>query len=147
LAKKLRAIGLQTVRVQKEIVTPARRKVTDCNRYEVSAPEPPLAVKPSEKVRYKEIPNRAWLELRGYGHRDGHAEIPIEERSGEELKYVSGTTSEGRADTVSIAPKQTPAANYAFDVTPARLVDALITERGIIQPTESAILGLYPEYR
>ena len=79
--------------------------------------------------------------------RDGHAEIPIEERSGEELKYVSGTTTEGRADTVLIAPQQTRAANYAFDVTPARLVDALITERGIIEPTESAILGLYPERR
>jgi methylthioribose-1-phosphate isomerase len=79
--------------------------------------------------------------------RDGHAEIPIEERSGEELKYVSGTTTEGREDTVLIAPQPTPALNYAFDVTPARLVDALITERGIIEPEESAILSLYPEFR
>jgi len=79
--------------------------------------------------------------------RDGMKEIPIEERSGDEVKRISGKTVSGSIETVLISPEDTPAANYGFDVTPARLIDGLITERGIVRPNEEAILGLYPEYR
>jgi len=75
---------------------------------------------------------------------DGLREIPIEERSGDEVKYVTGLTDNGSA-TVLIAPPGTPAANYAFDVTPARLVTGLITERGIVAAQEKAIRSLFPE--
>jgi methylthioribose-1-phosphate isomerase len=77
--------------------------------------------------------------------RDGLKEIPIEERSSDEVKYVTGWTREGREETVLISPSDTPAANYAFDVTPARLITGLITERGIVAPREEAIVQLYPE--
>jgi methylthioribose-1-phosphate isomerase len=78
--------------------------------------------------------------------RDGLKEIPIEERSSDEVKYVTGWTREGREETVLISPLDTPAANYAFDVTPARLITGLITERGIVAPREEAIIRLYPEH-
>ena len=46
-----------------------------------------------------------------------------------------------------LTPEESPAANYAFDVTPARLVTGLITERGICEASEAGVLGLYPERR
>jgi methylthioribose-1-phosphate isomerase len=79
--------------------------------------------------------------------RNGITDIPIEERSGEEVKCVTGLTRDGREETVCIGSTDTPAANFAFDVTPARLVTGLITERGIVAPEEDAITSLYPEYR
>lgn len=79
--------------------------------------------------------------------RSGLTEIPIEERSPDEVKYVSGQNSKGLTEAVLIGPVDTPAANFAFDVTPARLVTGLITERGIVPPEEEAILRLYPEHR
>ena len=60
---------------------------------------------------------------------DGVAEIPIEERGGEEVASMTGRTADGRIETVRIVPDGSPVANYAFDVTPARLVSGLITER------------------
>ncbi len=71
--------------------------------------------------------------------RDGLAEIPIEQRGGEELLTMDGLCG-GEHCTVRIAPDSTPAANYGFDVTPARLVTALITERGICEANEASIL-------
>lgn len=62
---------------------------------------------------------------------DGIAEIPIEERSGDEVRLMEGLDEEGELRTLTIIPSETPVANYAFDVTPARLVTALITERGV----------------
>lgn len=62
---------------------------------------------------------------------DGIAEIPIEQRSGDEVRLMEGLDEEGELRTITIIPPETPVANYAFDVTPARLVTALITERGI----------------
>jgi methylthioribose-1-phosphate isomerase len=79
--------------------------------------------------------------------RDGIVEIPIEERAGDEVRCVSGRNSSGRQETVLICPEQTQAANYAFDVTPARLITGLITERGVTAASEEAILKLYPEHR
>jgi methylthioribose-1-phosphate isomerase len=78
--------------------------------------------------------------------RDGVAEIPIEQRDGTEVKYISGW-EEGSRKTVLLTPEDSPAANYAFDVTPARLVTGLITERGICDASEEGVLGLYPEKR
>ncbi len=78
---------------------------------------------------------------------DGIGGIPIEERSGEEVRYVSGINSRNEEETVLICPEQTRAANYSFDVTPARLVTGLITERGITAASEEGILKLYPEHK
>lgn len=76
---------------------------------------------------------------------DGVAEIPIEERSEEEVLRLQGLDDAGVVQTVSIAPAATPAVNPAFDVTPARLVTGLITERGICPASRAGLLGLYPE--
>ena len=80
--------------------------------------------------------------------RDGVREIPIEQRSAQEVKYMDGLsegTSEGAIANVLICPETTPAANYGFDVTPARLVTGLITERGICPASEAGLLSLFPE--
>ncbi len=77
--------------------------------------------------------------------RDGVKEIPIEERGGEEVKYIQGL-SDGEIKTVLLTPEKSAAANFAFDVTPARLVTGLITERGICEASEKGILELYPEH-
>jgi methylthioribose-1-phosphate isomerase len=76
---------------------------------------------------------------------DGIAEIPIEQRSPDEVATMTGRTADGRIETVRIAPPGTPAANYAFDVTPARLVTGLITERGLIAASPAALKGAFPE--
>ncbi len=76
--------------------------------------------------------------------RDGVKEVPIEQRGGEEVKYIQGW-HEGEIKRVLLTPENSPAANYAFDVTPARLVTGLITERGICDASEEGVLGLYPE--
>jgi len=78
--------------------------------------------------------------------RDGVAEIPIEERGGEEVKWIQGLC-EGEIAQVLLTPPGSPAANYAFDVTPARLVTGLITERGICPASEEGVLRLFPERR
>ena len=77
--------------------------------------------------------------------RDGVKEIPIEERGPEEVTHLSGATADGSIATIRITPEGSPAANYAFDVTPARLVTGLITERGICEASEAGLLGLFPE--
>jgi methylthioribose-1-phosphate isomerase len=76
--------------------------------------------------------------------RDGVREIPIEQRGGDEVKYAEGWYEE-RVVEVLLAPASSPAANYGFDVTPARLVTGLITERGICPASEVGILSLFPE--
>ncbi len=77
---------------------------------------------------------------------DGFA-IPIEERAGSELSQVTGMTVDGRIESVRLTPPDSPAANYAFDVTPARLVSALVTERGVCPASKKGLLSLYPERR
>src|ERR1700723_1446697 len=76
---------------------------------------------------------------------DGIAEIPIEERSPEEVATMTGRTADGRIETVRIAPPGTPIANYGFDVTPARLVTGLITERRVLGASRTALAGAFPE--
>jgi len=78
--------------------------------------------------------------------RDGVKEIPIEQRSPDEVKYIAGW-HEGTIKKVLLTPKDSPAVNYAFDVTPSRLVTGLITERGICDASEEGLLSLYPEKR
>ena len=72
-------------------------------------------------------------------------DIPIEERSPAELTQVTGMTACGALDTVRVVPESSPALNVAFDVTPARLVTSLITERGVCPASRSGLLGLYPD--
>ncbi len=76
---------------------------------------------------------------------DGVAEIPIEQRSPDEVTTMTGRAADGRIETVRIAPPDTPVANYGFDVTPARLVTGLITERGVIAASRAALAGAFPE--
>jgi methylthioribose-1-phosphate isomerase len=76
---------------------------------------------------------------------DDGREIPIEERSASELTHMTGLTSSGAIETVRVVPEASPALNLAFDVTPARLVTALITERGICPASRVGLRGLYPD--
>jgi methylthioribose-1-phosphate isomerase len=76
---------------------------------------------------------------------DGLAEIPIEQRGGDEQSTMTGRTADGRIETVTVVPSGSPVANYAFDVTPARLVTGLITERGILPATREGLAGAFPE--
>ena len=76
---------------------------------------------------------------------DGIAEIPIEERGAEEVSHMSGLTADGRMETVRIVPEGARVANYGFDVTPARLITGLITERGVIRAERAALVAAFPE--
>ncbi len=76
---------------------------------------------------------------------DGVAEVPIEQRDGREVSEITGRTAAGAIETVRVAPADSPVANYAFDVTPARLVTGLITERGVCPASKEGLLSLYPE--
>jgi methylthioribose-1-phosphate isomerase len=71
--------------------------------------------------------------------------VPIEQRAGEEVSEMTGRTGDGRIETVRIVPEGSPVANYAFDVTPARLVTGLITERGVLKAERSALSAAFPE--
>jgi methylthioribose-1-phosphate isomerase len=77
--------------------------------------------------------------------RDGLKDIPIEERSAEEVKQADGWF-EGQHVEVRIAPNESPAANYGFDVTPSHLVTGLITERGVCAANEKSIRALFPDH-
>jgi methylthioribose-1-phosphate isomerase len=76
--------------------------------------------------------------------RDGVREIPIEERSPTEITHVSGRTADGAPATVQVTPVGSPACNPGFDVTPARLVTGLITERGVCPATAAGLRALFP---
>jgi methylthioribose-1-phosphate isomerase len=76
---------------------------------------------------------------------DGLAEIPIEQRAPDEVANMTGKTRDGRIETVQIVPDGSPVANYGFDVTPARLVTGLITERGVIAANRAALAQTFPE--
>ena len=76
---------------------------------------------------------------------DGVAKIPIEERSADEVATVTGRTTDGRIETVRVVPDGSAVANYGFDVTPARLVTGLITERGVIAASRTALAGAFPD--
>ena len=75
---------------------------------------------------------------------DGVRDIPIEERGSEEVRYMRGSLN-GELQEVLICPEDTPAVNYGFDVTPARLITGIICERGISEATEEGLRELYPQ--
>ncbi len=76
---------------------------------------------------------------------DGVADITIEQRDARELTHVTGRTATGEIAEVAIVPAESPAANYAFDVTPARYVTALITERGVCAASREGLASLYSD--
>src|SRR5262244_1018410 len=76
---------------------------------------------------------------------DGLTEVPIEQRGAGEVATMTGRTADGRVETVRIVPEGSAVANYAFDVTPARLVTGLITERGIVAPRRDALAAAFVE--
>jgi len=82
-----------------------------------------------------------------FGRVDGVKNIPIEERDSSEVRFVTGKTADGKIETVQICPDSTPARNWGFDVTPARLISRLICERGVCEASEEGVLGLFPEKR
>jgi methylthioribose-1-phosphate isomerase len=102
-----------------------------------------LAAHDSQIPMYVALPSSTF----DFGLRDGVNNIPIEERDGAELRYVTGATEHGAIASVRICPQATPARNWGFDVTPARLITQLICERGICDATETGILSLFPERR
>jgi methylthioribose-1-phosphate isomerase len=78
---------------------------------------------------------------------DGGATIPIEHRDSREVTHIEGWTDDDQRIAVRLTPIDSPAANYAFDVTPARLVTGLITERGVCPASRAGLLDLFPEHR
>ncbi|MGA2016331.1 MAG: S-methyl-5-thioribose-1-phosphate isomerase [Opitutaceae bacterium] len=79
--------------------------------------------------------------------RNGVLEIPIENRSPREVTHLAGRLADGSVATVAIAPEGSAAANPAFDVTPARLVTGLITERGVTEASEAGLKRLFPGHQ
>jgi methylthioribose-1-phosphate isomerase len=75
--------------------------------------------------------------------RDGLTEIPIEERDGDEIAWIEGRTAAGKQESVRLFPEASPAVNHAFDVTPARLITGLITERGICDAIEPSLVRMF----
>ncbi|KPA14857.1 Initiation factor 2B related protein [Candidatus Magnetomorum sp. HK-1] len=78
--------------------------------------------------------------------KDGIKGIPIEQRDPDEIRFIQGQYK-GKTCSVLVPPENSPCANYAFDVTPARLVTGLITERGICEPSEKSVLKMFPDRR
>jgi methylthioribose-1-phosphate isomerase len=76
---------------------------------------------------------------------DGIGGIPIEQRAAEELSHVTGLSAAGDIATVRVVPEGSPVANYAFDVTPARLVTGLVTERGVAPASRDGLASLFPD--
>src|SRR5437016_6156326 len=76
---------------------------------------------------------------------DGIKQVPIEQRAADEVTMMTGRTADGRIETVRIVPEGSPVANYGFDVTPARLVTGLITERGVLSANRAALSAAFPE--
>lgn len=77
--------------------------------------------------------------------KDGVKDIPIETRSEDEVKYIKGLNKEGKVEELLITPKTSKAVNYGFDITPARLVTGLITEKGLCATNEESIFKMFKE--
>ncbi len=99
-----------------------------------------LAAKDNNVPFYVALPSSSF----DWEKRNGVQEIPIEQRDGHEVKYIQGLV-DGELKWVLLTPQDSPAANFAFDVTPSRLVTGLITERGVCEASEEGVLSLYPE--
>lgn len=76
---------------------------------------------------------------------DGIRQIPIEQRAASEVTHLTGRTADGRIETVRVVPDGSSVANFGFDVTPARLVTGLITERGVLAADRAALASAFPE--
>ena len=76
---------------------------------------------------------------------DGLRDIPIEQRDATEVSHMTGRTAEGEVVTIQLTPDGSPAANYAFDVTPSRYVTGLITERGVCAASRDGLRALFPQ--
>jgi methylthioribose-1-phosphate isomerase len=100
-----------------------------------------LAAKANDVPFYVALPSSSF----DWKMRHGLKEIPIEERGAEEVKNADGWC-DGQQIAVRIAPDESPAANYVFDVTPRHLVTGLITERGVCEANENSIRSLFPEH-
>jgi methylthioribose-1-phosphate isomerase len=100
-----------------------------------------LAAKDNNVPFYVALPSSTF----DWDHADGMKSTPIEERASEEVNVISGRLPDGQVAEVATLPFGTPAKNYGFDVTPARLVTGLITERGICQANAASIAELFPE--
>lgn len=74
-------------------------------------------------------------------------DIPIEERNQDEVRYMIGKGENGKIQPVLICPETTQASNFGFDVTPAKFVTKIITERGVCDANEAGLLSLFPEYK
>ena len=72
-----------------------------------------------------------------------HKDIPIEERNSEELSYIEGIDEDGKINKIQIYPKKSKAMNLAFDVTPAKYVTGLITEKGVCEASEKGLKELF----
>ncbi len=101
-----------------------------------------LAAKDNNVPFYVALPSSTF----DWKMRDGVKEIPIEQRGDEEVKYARGF-NEGKIKEVLLTPEKSPSANYAFDVTPRKLITGLVTERGICKASEEGVLELYPEHK
>ena len=99
-----------------------------------------LAAKDNNIPFYVALPSSTF----DWALKDGVKEIPIEERDPDEIRYIEGLDKD-KSTRVLICPENSPAANYAFDITPAKLVTGFITERGICKATEADIKRLFPE--
>jgi methylthioribose-1-phosphate isomerase len=108
-----------------------------------------LAAKDNDVLFFAALPSSSF----DWNIEDGVKRIPIEERDPSEVDYVRGIEKAGAYDEspeiieVRIAPKDSRSANYAFDVTPARLISGIITERGVMKADEESIMSFYPEKR
>ncbi len=100
-----------------------------------------LAARDNDVPFYVALPSSSF----DWSLQDGISGIPIEERDPEEVRLVQGLL-DGRIESVLVTPPESPAANFAFGVTPARLVTALITERGICRADRQAIAGMFPDH-
>ena len=100
-----------------------------------------LAAKDNEVPFYVCLPSTTI----DWAMRDGVQNIPIEQRDSAEVSEIAGRLPNGEVARVSIVPANTPCINYAFDVTPARLVTGLVTERGLIEANENALERAFPD--
>lgn len=97
-----------------------------------------LAAKDNDIPFYVALPSSTF----DFSMADGLREIPVEERDAEEVRMMAGLLPDGTLATVRICPEKTPACNYGFDVTPARLITGLICEHGVCEANEDAIRKL-----
>jgi methylthioribose-1-phosphate isomerase len=101
-----------------------------------------LAAKDNEIPFYVALPSSTF----DWKISDGIKQIQIEERNSDEVKYMTGLC-DGEIKKILVTPEKSNAANYGFDVTPARLITGLITERGVCKANEKEILNLFPEQK